>query len=373
MADESAAERTEDATQRKRQQARERGQVARSRDLSAACVLFVAVLFLHFNGHWMMSEIIRVTGHLIEGVTRTPIPEGIRITAISYAPAWIILFLRIMAPLLLVLFLVALVSGVGQVGFVLSFESLTLKFEKLDPIKGFKRIFSLQTLAETVKGVLKVVVLAYILKGVLIDRIPEMLDIPFLDMNDIVRSTFDSLWLLCLAGMISYIVFAAADYGFQYWEFERKQRMSRQELKEESKEQEGDPLIRARVRNIQREMARQRMMAEVPEATVVLTNPTHLAVALKYAPGMNAPKVVARGAGWLAQKIREVARENGVPVIENKPLARALHKLGLGDEISEDLYKAVAEVLALVYGRRSAGAGGRPLQAGQLDAGSAGI
>ncbi len=348
---EEGQEKTEQATSSKKQKAREKGDVPKSKDLTSTLGLVALLVFFFLFGNHILSQgkmifssYFRNCGRII--LSESALPEITREAMVS-------LLMIIIPPTATAMF-VALLAHMIQVGFLFSAEPLMPKLEKLDPIKGFKKIFSFQSLAETIKGIFKVIALVYILKGVLESKIPEMADIPFLSIIDIAKVMFETLWLVLLVGMLSYLVFAIADYAFQVWDFERKQRMSRQDVKEENKEQEGDPLIRARVRSIQKEMARKRMMADVPEATVVLTNPTHIAVALKYTPEMSAPRVIAKGAGWLAEKIKETARQAGVPVMENKPLARALHKLNVGDEISEEMYKSVAQVLAYIYGKKQA-------------------
>jgi len=348
---EEGQEKTEQATSGKKQKAREKGEVPKSKDLTSTLGLVALLVFFFLFGGNTLSQGKMIFAGYFRNCSRIILSEaGLPVLV---REAMVSLFMVIIPPIATAMF-VALLAHMIQVGFLFSSEPLTPKLDKLDPIKGIKKLFSFQSLAETIKGVFKVVVLVYILKGILERKIPEMADMHFLSTMDIARVMFETLWLLLLAGMLAYLAFAVADYAFQVWDFERKQRMSRQEVKEENKEQEGDPLIRARVRTIQKEMARKRMMDEVPEATVVLTNPTHIAVAIKYTSEMSAPRVVAKGAGWLAEKIKEAARQAGVPVMENKPLARALHKLNVGEEISEDMYKSVAQVLAYVYGRKQA-------------------
>jgi len=349
---EEAQERTEQATPRKKQKAREKGDVAKSRDLSGTLGLLGILAFFFLFGPELLDRARGVyvryfSAAASERLSPASLP-GLAGTAMTD------LLLLSMPPAALAMTL-AFLAHMVQVGFLFTTEPLAPKPERIDPVAGFKRLFSAESLAETVKGLLKVAGLALVLKTVFENRIPRLSTLPTLGLPDIVRVFSESIWAVLLAGTLVFLVLAVADYGFQRWNFERKLRMSRQEIKEEHKEQEGDPLIRARIRSIQREMARRRMMEEVPKATVVLTNPTRIAVALRYGPGMQAPTVTARGMGWLAGKIREKAREAGVPVIENKPLARALHRLPVGAEIPEELYRAVAEVLAYVY-RRSAAA-----------------
>jgi flagellar biosynthetic protein FlhB len=238
-----------------------------------------------------------------------------------------------------------------QTGFMLTSQPLSPDLSRLSPLQGLKRIFSITTLYETAKGIFKVIVLGAILYFALTREaatIPMMVD---MSVNTIVDFSFDQVRKLVLYAGIVLTIFAATDFAFQRWQFGRSLRMTKQEIREEYKEVEGSPLIKARIKSLQREMARRRMMQEIPGADVVITNPTHFAVALKYDPQkMGAPKVVAKGANLIAQRIRELAREHHVPTVEDKPLAQALFKqMEVGQEIPDLFYKAVAAILAQVY------------------------
>jgi flagellar biosynthetic protein FlhB len=237
-----------------------------------------------------------------------------------------------------------------QTGFLFTAGPLAPDFSKLNPLKGLSNLFSKNTMFEIAKGVLKIAVLGCILYFTVKK---EVVKIPFLidmEMPGIVNFSFEQLRKLILTAATVLSVFAVVDFAYQKWQFTKNLKMTKMEVKDEAKQSEGDPQIKARIRTLQREMARKRMMQEVPKADVVITNPTHFAVALKYdSSKMGAPTLVAKGANLIAAKIKELAKEHGVPVFEDKPLARTLFKLDLGQEIPETLYRALASILANVY------------------------
>ncbi len=340
-------ERTEQATPRKLEKARQEGKVPKSKELTGAASLMGALVYFALFGPAFWSH---MTGIVSEGLrtagTTTLAPETVRELC-----GWAFeAVLRGALPPLVFAAVAGLLAHLIQVNFLFTFKPLEPKLEKLDPIKGLKRLFSPQTLAETVKGVFKALFLGWVLYVIIRNRVPALASMAGLDIETSAAFAGSTLVSLLLASALLFAAFGAADYGFQRWQFTREQRMTRHEVKEETKEMEGDPLIRARIRSLRREMARRRMMAEVPKADVVLTNPTHLAVALRYESSKSsAPRVVAKGAGWLAGRIREEAEKNRVPVMEDKPLARALYRLDVGELIPEDLFKAVARILAYVY------------------------
>jgi flagellar biosynthesis protein FlhB len=342
-------ERTEQASPKRREEARKHGQVARSPEVASAAILLAcAVLFYFFSGG-MVERMMDLTRWTLRDCGTTPINLN-NIDVLLWTWSWR-LFL-IMAPLFLTVVIAGFLANYLQFGFVFSWEALAPKFEKIDPIKGFQKFISLRSLVELVKSLLKMAIVAGIVWFNLRDELDNL--IPLMD---------ESLWgILIYTGKVTFrimittcwalIVLALLDYLYQRWEHEKSLRMSRQEVKDEFKQTEGDPIVKARIRRIQREVARKRMMANVPKADVVITNPTHLAVAIRYDPDkMYAPIVVAKGAGYVAEKIREIAGAHGVPVIENKPVAQLLYKtVDVDRAIPEDLYRAVAEILAYVYG-----------------------
>ncbi|HMK57010.1 MAG TPA: flagellar biosynthesis protein FlhB [Dissulfurispiraceae bacterium] len=346
-------ERTEQATPRRREKAREKGDVPKSRELTSLFPVWTIFLFMLFGGTMFTSLLTYFGSSLKRGVT-------LRLTEATLMDVFKADTMQmgiVMLPLFLLIFVGVMAVHFLQTGFLISSNPLTPDLTKLDPLQGIKRIFSINTLYETVKGLLKVAVLGAILYFMLkkeVFTIPLLVD---MDIRTIIDFSFGQIKRIIMISALVLTVFAAADYAFQRWQYSRNLRMTKQEVKEEYKEVEGSPLIKARLKSIQRELARRRMMQEVPRADVVITNPTHFAVALKYESGrMGAPKVVAKGANLIAAKIREVAGSSGVPVIEDKPLARALYSsIDVNQEIPEVFYKAVAAILAQVYrlkGRR---------------------
>ncbi|MCP4688204.1 MAG: flagellar biosynthesis protein FlhB, partial [Desulfobacterales bacterium] len=267
----------------------------------------------------------------------------------------------ILSPLMLAVMIAGVVGNVAQFGFLFTTDSLTPNLGKLNPVSGVKRLFSLKSLVELVKSVLKLLVvglIAYlVLKGEL-DNIPGLM---FLGVRDILDFIGDVSFDIILYVSLVLIILAVLDFSYQRWQHEKDMRMTKQEVKDEGKEREGDPQIKARIRSAQMELSRRRMMEKVPEADVVITNPTHYAVALQFNPKeMVAPRVVAKGSNLVAQKIKKIARENHVPVLEDKPLAQALYKaVDIDDFIPAELYRAVAEVLAYVYRLNGKGPAGK--------------
>lgn len=339
-------ERTEQATPRRRQKAREKGEIPRSRELTSIVPLWVVFLYLSFGGFMFTTLLTYLRNSLKRGFE-------ISLNEVSFVDIFKTDTVQVglmMAPLFGLMLLVIVIIHFLQTGFLLSPAPLSPDINRLNPISGIKKFFTLNTVFETLKGIFKVIVLGLILY-LLIKR--ELVTVPMLvdmDMQSIVGFSFNQIKKLLLIAAIVLSVFAVADFAYQRWQYDRNLRMTKQEVKEEYKEVEGDPRVKARIRSLQREMARKRMMQEVPKADVVITNPTHFAVALKYdSSKMGAPVVVAKGANLIAEKIKEIAQKSGVPVFEDKPLARALFNLNIGQEIPEVLYRAVATILANVY------------------------
>lgn len=355
MPEESFQERTEQATPKKREDARRKGQVAKSRELTAVSVMFMGLLLFYLLGGYIYCQTAGMLRGYLGRLSFELSEDGTRLLMWQSMRA----FFSIFWPFMLGLTVVALLSGWAQVGSSLSAETIKPDLEKINPLKGLQRLFSKHALVELVKSLGKIAIVGYVAWQVVDDEFVRLVPLSGLGVWHItsyialvcLRMAF---WTcLAMAGL------AVLDYGFQRWQHERKLMMTRQELKEEFKQTEGDPLIKSRIKALQREMARRRMMAEVPKASVVVTNPTELAVALKYEPGqMAAPQVVAKGAGFVAQRIRQIAAEHRVPIVEDKPLAQALYKMvEIGREVPYALYAAVAEVLAYVYRLKGARAG----------------
>lgn len=348
MAD--AEERTEAPTGKRRDEARKKGQVARSQEIGSAVIVFFGFLMLALFGKSMYLSIVAYAKWILSPemfVQFVPNQQNIGYFYLSmfYTVA------RIMAPVLLVLVVVGVYFNILQVGLKVSASPLTPNLNKLNPLSGLKRIFSIRSIQELVKNILKISLIGYVgfshVRGVMHQMI-KLHDVPL-------RSGFAflalSIFKLVMKLSIIMIILAILDWIYQKYDFEKGLKMTKQEVKDEMKQREGDPLVRSRIRQKQREIAFQRMMAEVPKADVVITNPVHIAVALSYvAEDMHAPKVVAKGAGVIADRIKEVAKENEVPIIEDRPLAQQLFKLAdVGDYVPPNLFKAVAEILAYVY------------------------
>jgi flagellar biosynthetic protein FlhB len=255
-------------------------------------------------------------------------------------------------PIMLAIVVVAILANCLQVGAVWSVEPLAPKASKIDPLEGAKRIFSKRSFVELAKSLAKIIIVGWAAFSVLDEEIGRLGQLMYQENVQIMRYLGETSFKVMTRSCYIIAILALLDYLYQRWEFEQNIKMTKQEVKEEFKQTEGDPLVKARIRSIQREMARRRMMEEVKKADVIITNPTHISVALRYdVATMTAPKVVAKGAEKLAFRIREVAQAHRVPLVENKGLAQNLYKsVDIGREIPSELYRAVAEVLAYVYG-----------------------
>ena len=368
MAEESDAEKTEPASAKRLEQAREEGDVPRSREVATFTVLMAAGA-----GLWM-------TGGSMVGQLRSALVSGLALDQEQIFNADVLLnrigvdVVRVLLaclPLGVAVMVVALASPLLVGGWLFSGKAFTPNFAKLNPINGISNMFSANALVELLKAIAKTLVVSLVAwmvvmkyKDAVIGLAVEPLKLGTVHLMDMLTMSF-----LFIVGALGFI--AAIDGPYQIWHYANKLKMTRQELIQESKEAEGNPQVKGRIRQLQREMAKRRMMADVPTADVVVTNPTHYAVALKYADGQRgAPKVVAKGVDEVAAKIREIAKEHKVTMLEAPPLARALFKhTEIGDEIPEQLYSAVAEVLAYVYQLRlfSKGSGNRPVEPKSID------
>ncbi len=348
MAEENGAERTEKATVKRREQARDRGQVARSTEVTSA-VLLVAGMVVLVAGSGHFSAILgRNTSYLLSQAHH--LDPGNRVGLGEMVSGNLEVLLGALAPLLLAVMVAAVGANVAQVGFHASSKAIAFRSEKLNPFTGMKRFFQKTTYFEMVKHFLKITViglLAWATISGLMGSVTASAVLPLEEIVSLAKADFVHLMIKLLLFMA---FLGVIDWFWQKNRHEENLKMTRQEVKKENKDLEGDPQVKARVRGLQFEMARKRMLADVPTADVVVTNPTHFAVALKYAPGSAAPLVVAKGQDYVAQMIKKVARGARVPVIENKPLARSLHKqVDVGAGIPESLFQAVAEILAYVY------------------------
>ena len=349
MAETAGQERTEKATSKKKEDARNKGQVAISREVSSAMVLLASLGFFYFAGSWMFWNLSEVITRVFQNL------GTLQFNTINDASVFSLevlsRLLAILIPLLLPLAILGLAANILQVGFKFSTEAISPKFNKLNPISGMKRLVSLKAFVELAKSILKVLfigTIAYILVKSDLEAFPLLIHQEVGQiLIFIARVSLKISFFVCLA----LVVLAVLDFLYQRWQHEKDLKMTKQEVKDEQKQTHGDPKVKGRIRSMQLEMARRRMMEAVPEADVVITNPTHLAIAIKFsAEEMMAPVVLAKGAGHVAQRIKEIAAEHQVPLVEDKPLAQALFKMvELGDYIPAELYRAVAEVLAYVY------------------------
>lgn len=347
MPEEELGERTEPATERRREEARREGQIAYSRDLTAALTLLAAVAGFQLFGEEMLAEAARLVRHCLSDPWMNLEP----------ARAWIelarltIRAIMAMAPWFATVYGTALVAEYAQAGGVRIAEREFFNPDRLNPITGFQRLFSIRSVARLSIDILKLCVVGSVGFLFLSREMPAISALSSLGFPNIAGYAFDRMVVLGYELSAVLLVLGIADYAYQRYQFERDLRMTRQEVREEQKDIEGDPQIKARRRQIQLRLARQRMIQKVPEAQVVITNPLELAVALKYDVGeTDAPVLVAKGAGPLAARIRDLAREHGIPIIENKPLARLLfHRTDLGRMVPEETFVVVAEILAYVY------------------------
>jgi flagellar biosynthetic protein FlhB len=343
MADPS---KTEKATAHRLQEAREKGQIAKSVEVNSALVLLAALIAFGFAGPYMVESMYRLAVFSYRNLNASFDPENIYSMTLFYMME----FFKIIAPILGTVLIVGLFSNYLQVGVLFTLKPLVPKFSNINPMTGFQKLFSRRSVVEFFKSLLKLslvgIIAYYGLKGALDKLVPTMDMQGGESLKFVGHLTVKIMeWIL-----VPYLILALMDYFYQKWEYEDGLKMTKQEVRDEFKQSEGDPMIKARIRQIQREMARRRMFDSIPKADVVITNPTHVAVALQYQDGMQAPMVLAKGERVIAERIKDMARKHGVPIVENPPLARALLKqCPVGAPISADLFGAVAEVLAFVY------------------------
>lgn len=347
MASDEQGERTEQATDTKREEFRKKGQVASTRELGTAFAFLTGALFLTMFAKYYHQNIVESFEYFY-GDTMV---QFVRLADISGALSFLglkIVFL--LGPLFGIALVVGVVSQVIQTGFLNVEDALTFDLNKINPLTALKRIFSIRGVVDLIKSILKMVLIFVIVYMLLKSEIRQLPALSGYSIEQMMSYLGTTLFKLLLGAGLLMLVLAVADYFYQRWQIEQDMMMTKQEVKEEHKSREGDPLIKARIRKIQREVAMRKMMTEVPKGDVVITNPTHIAVVLKYSANLPAPQLIAKGADLIAEKIKEIARENNIPVIENKPLARTIYKtMKIGSVIPKDLFVAVAEVLSYVY------------------------
>lgn len=347
-------EKTEEPTSKKLQDARKEGQVAKSKEITNAFELLAFFLLIYFwvqymgtyfigNMHDIYSQIPEYT-KMYDGFVQDQTFNALFVKSMTR-------ILLLMAPFLMVGFLVSLITNVLQVKWQVTTKPLQPKFNKLSPVSGFKRFFSINSFVELVKSLLKLGLIGYVVYSYLKKNMPPLYQFYGLSLNQGIAQVGALVVNLGIRISLFYMIIALLDYVYQKVKFKKDMKMTKQEVKDEYKNQEGDPQIKGKQRQRMMEASRRRMMQALPQADVVITNPTHYAVAIKYDPEVyDAPYVVAKGADYLAQKIKETAKENRIEIVENKPLARMLYaNVDVGSVVPPELYQAVAEVLAFVY------------------------
>jgi len=345
---EDKSSKTEQPTAKRRREARQKGQVARSQEVNSVSVLMAGLFVLFFAAHNIYRQLSGLMIDHLSNAGRLSRDNGElgaflleKVNGLSFA----------LAPVMLGIFLAALLSNLLQVGPMLSGEPIVPKLSKINPLKGFSRILSSRSLNELFKSIAKMAIISATAFFTVRGEMDSILGLGQLAPSQIGLFALTVAFKIFIKTCWIFIIIAFLDYIYQRWQFETQLKMTKEEIREEHKQTEGDPHVKARIRSIQRDMARKRMMEQVPGADVVVANPTHLAVALTYDPvKADAPVVVAKGRGLIAAKIKEIAAENDIPIIEDKALARGLYKsVEIGEMIPIEFYQAVADILAYVY------------------------
>lgn len=348
MADFEGQEKTEQPSSKKLEDARKKGMVAKSIEVNSLVIVVTGLVTIFLLQSYIGQRVSSFTINIFNSLDT--LPKKVSLLP-NMAFDWYMFFFSVLAPVMTAIVIAALASNIAQVGFRLSPEALTPKFSKLNPANGIKRIFSSKSVVEIFKTLLKFFVIAFFTYLILSDLIVASAYLDNLNPSELVIFMLDNAFSLLWKIALLYAVIAGIDFVYQRYKFRKDMMMTKQELKEEMKQLEGDPTVKGRIRKMQMQAAQQRMMANLPTADVVITNPTHYAVALKYDMTKDsAPEVIAKGVDLLAQRIKKVAAEHNIPLHEDRELARALYKMcDVGDKIPPSLFKAVAQVLAYVY------------------------
>ena len=349
MAEQEGQEKTEVPTEKKRRESREEGQVAFSKELSSAALLAGIVLTLVATSPIILDAMRQLMSQIFRDLAQS---EELSIDSIFTLSGEILsIILPAFAPFAAVIIFVGIFASVLQVGVMITFKAIAPKFNKISPLTGLKRLFSSQSLADFLKSMAKLIIVGFVGYLTYIDKITELNGLSVSTPESILIYNFTVVAEVAGKIVLALVAIAIFDYFYQRWHHEQQLMMTKQEVKDETKQTEGDPLLKARIRQIQREMSNARMMQEVPKADAVIVNPTHFSIAILYDRDvMTAPEVIAKGADHLALRMRTVARENNVPILERPELARDLYaNVEIGDDIPERFYKAIAEILAFVY------------------------
>jgi flagellar biosynthetic protein FlhB len=343
-------EKTESATPKKKRDARKKGQVPVSKDLSAAFILLFVFLTMNIFANYFAENFYSLILFMYDNIKN--VDELFEIgNLLPFFNHVIYIAMKIGAPILLTALFTGLIFSYIQVGFLFSVDPLKPKLSKINPIEGFKKMFSIKSLVELGKSLAKSAILIIYTIIYLKGKLGILINSLEYSVATFIRVSWDIIFTLVVRIALMLIVIAVLDYAYKIWQHNKDLKMTKKEIKDEYKESEGDPLLKSKIRQKQRELSAGRMMQEVPDADVVITNPTHYANAIKYdSESGSAPTVVAKGRDLIANNIKKIAKENNIPIVENKLLAREIYKaVEIGDEIPNDLYHAVAEVLAYVY------------------------
>jgi len=349
MAETTGQERTEQPTSRRLSQAREEGNVARSTDLTAALMLLASITLLYMLGTRLFEAMAQTINHLLGNANNInptrPDDLGALGNYILHLLGWTLL------PLLVAIAGVGVLVTASQTGLMLTGKPLVPKFSRLNPLSGVKRLFDARAAIRLVMSLGKVIVIATVATTIIMNDIGEIAALPHMTVAAATAATAHMTFMLALKLAALLVFLALLDFAFQRYQHIQDMKMTRQEVRQELKDMDGDPMMKQRRARVARQLAMQRMSQQVPKADVIITNPTHLSIALQYdSDSMRAPKVIAKGADLMAMRIRQIATANGIPLVERKPLARALYSsVEVGDEVPEEHYAAVAEILAYVY------------------------
>jgi flagellar biosynthetic protein FlhB len=343
-------DKTEKATPKKKSDARKKGQVFQSREVSAALILIIMIVTIKALGSNLYSQITLYMKNAFSEYVKVTGQFDLNMVMKLFIEALIVLA-RTVLPLLIVAALAAVIVGYAQVGVLFTFETLKVKGNRINPLSGFKRIFSVRSLVELLKSIIKIVIVMWVAYSYLKSKTNEVIALMDADLFGILSFIGDATFNVAIKISFAMVILGFADFLYQKYDYDKNLRMTKQEVKDEYKQTEGNPEIKGKIKQKQRQMSMRRMMQDVPKADVVITNPTHFAVAIKYdLEKASAPFVVAKGQDYIALRIKQIATENKVQLVENKPLARTLYStVDIGETIPPELFQAVAEILAFVY------------------------
>jgi len=344
------ADKTEKATPKKKGDARKKGQVFQSRELSGSLILIIMIVTIKAFGSTIYGQISQyMKKAFTQYLTMTDVLD-VSIIAKIFIDG-ILVFAKTILPMFLVAVLAALIVGYAQVGILFTFETLKPQGNRINPLSGFKRIFSVRSVVEILKSILKIVIVSWVAYSYLKSKADEVIELMSADLLNVLSFIGDAAFTVALRICFAMVILGLLDFLYQKFDYEKNLKMTKQEIKDEYKQTEGNPEIKQRIKQKQRQMSMKRMMQDIPKADVVITNPTHFAVAIKYdAQKSSAPFVVAKGQDYIALRIKQIATDNKVQIVENRPLARTLYStVDIGEAIPLELYQAVAEILAFVY------------------------